>query len=453
MQKEQLISLGQHAVSIAKKYGADVAEAVVSEGRHLSVEVRMGQIETMEEATSHSIGLRVMKGKKTAVCQSNDGSPAGLERLIKDVCEMVDHSEEDAFAGVPPFNELSTSDAHVDLQLYDVKVPSVEAKEGIALALAAEKAAFDHDKRITNSEGASFSRGEGSRALVSSEGFVGYSRGTSASIAMSAVVDDVDAKKRNASEWTAKRFFDELADPKSIGSKAAEKALAKLGAQKVNTQKAPVVFSPEMARSMISLLLSCINGSSVWRKSSYLAGKLGSTVASPLVTLVDDPLMVRGLGSRNFDGEGYLSKKNTFVEAGTLKSYVLDTYCAKRLDLRTTHSASRGSSGGVSPSTSNCMLVPGTASPESIIGDVKQGLYVTETMGFGFNALTGDFSRGAAGFWIENGTISFPVSELTISLNLHDLLLSIDAVGNDLDTRSSIMAPTFRVKEMTIAGK
>ena len=228
---------------------------------------------------------------------------------------------------------------------------------------------------------------------------------------------------------------------------------AKLGARKVETQECAVVFDPDAARSILGLLAGCITGGAIWRRSSYLLDRLGSKVASELVSVVDDPLLPEAPGSRAWDGEGLLSRKNVVVENGVLKTYLLDSYSARKLDMKSTASASRGGSGGVSPGTTNFILSPGKSSPDEIVKSTPKGLYVTDMMGFGFNAVTGDFSRGASGFWIENGEKTFPVSEVTISLNLDQMLQRIDMVGSDLDLRSSVASPTFRVAAMTLAGR
>jgi PmbA protein len=237
-----------------------------------------------------------------------------------------------------------------------------------------------------------------------------------------------------------------------VGEEAARRTLAKLGPRKPATQEIPVIFDPDAGRSILGLLGSCITGGAVWRKSSYLAEREGSVIASDLVTVVDDPLIKRGPGSRPFDGEGLLSRRNVVVQSGVLKMFLLDSYSGRKLDRPSTGNASRGSSAGVGASTTNLLLQPGSLSVEQLMADTDRALYVTGMMGFGFNAVTGDFSRGASGFWIEKGQRVHPVDEVTISLNLDDLLKGIDAVADDLDLRTSIAAPTFRVKSMTLAG-
>ena len=321
-----------------------------------------------------------------------------------------------------------------------------------AEALKGEEASFAHDDRISNSEGASFSRVEGASVLATSGGFVGRSEGTYASLVVRPIAEDEDGKKHTGSYWTARRHQSELRDAKAIGAEAARRTLRKLGARKIKTQEAPVIFDQEVARSIVGLLGGCIMGSGIWRKSSYLVDRLGTDVASKLVTIVDDPLIPRAPGSRPYDGEGLLSRKNVVVSEGELKTYLIDSYSGRKLDMPSTGSAGRGSSGGVGPSTSNFIMQPGDTSVDELIQSTDGGLLVTEMMGFGFNGVTGDFSRGAAGFWVEGGELAYPVSEVTISLNLDEILKRVDAVCDDLELRTSTASPTFRVSSMTIAG-
>ncbi|MGE0790644.1 MAG: TldD/PmbA family protein [Sandaracinaceae bacterium] len=449
----QLLELGDRIVERAKKSGADVAEAVVAGGSHLSTKVRLSEPELVEEAGSRGAGLRVMVGQQVAVSYTSDLSDAGLTRLIEDAVELARLSQPDPFAGPPDASLLSRAEDHVDLELFDARVDGVDGAAALAHAKAAEAAAFAADARITNSEGATFTRASGGRALVTSGGFRGSSSGTYASLVVNPVADDADGKKRRGYYWTAERHLDRLLADDDVGREAARRTVAKLGAQKVETQQCPVVFDPDVGRSILGLLASCVNGGSIWRRSSYLVDREGTQVASELVTVIDDPLIERAPGSRAFDGEGLASRRNVVVERGILKTYLLDSYSARKLSRESTASASRGSSGGVSASTTNFVLSPTEQTPEDLLRSTKRGLYVTEMMGFGFNAVTGDFSRGASGFWIEDGEKVFPVSEVTISLNLDEILKRIDAVASDLDLRTSVATPTFRVSEMTLAGR
>jgi PmbA protein len=449
----RMVELGQDIVARAQKQGATVAECAVQEGAHLSAKVRLGEPELVEEAASRSVGLRVMIGQKVAVTYTSDLTPSGLTRLVEDAIELAQLSQPDPFAGPPDASLLSKASDHRELDLFDAAVDGVDAAEAVRRALLAEKAALGHDKRITNSEGSTFTRVSGAAALVTSGGFQGATRGTYASVVVNPVVDDEGGKKRSGYYWSSRRYLSELESEEAVGVEAARRTLRKLGARKVESQEVPVIFDPDASRSILGLVASCVHGGSIWRRSSYLLDRVGSSIASELVTIVDDPLLPRAPGSRAYDGEGLLSRRNVVVEKGELKGYQLDTYSAKKLDAQSTANASRGSSGGVGVGSTNFHLLPGTESPEAIIRSTKRGLYVTNMMGFGFNAMTGDFSRGASGFWIENGELTFPVSEVTISLNLDELLKRIDAVGSDLDPKTAVAAPTFRVASMTLAGR
>ena len=450
---DELLAVGERVMNQAKKAGADIAEAVVSEGSHLSTKVRLGEPELVEEAGSRALGLRVMVGQQVAVSYTSDLTEDGLRRFVEDAIELARLSQPDEFAGPPDASLLSRREQHAELDLYDPSVHGVDAAQALAHAKAAEAAAMAADARISNSEGSTFSRASGAKALVTSSGFSGVSKGTYASLTVHPVADDEGSKKRSGFYWTAKRHLSGLLSDEEVGREAARRTVAKLGARKVDTQECPVVFDPEVGRSILGLLAGCINGGAIWRRSSYLLDRLGDRVASELVTVVDDPLIAGAPGSRPFDGEGLLSRTNVVVEKGVLKTYLMDTYSARKLGKESTASASRGASGGVGASTTNFVLKPGDMTAEEILKSTKSGLYVTEMMGFGFNAVTGDFSRGASGFWIENGEKTFPVSEVTVSLGLDEMLKRIDAVGDDLDLRSSIATPTFRISAMTLAGR
>lgn len=446
-----LEALAQDVVEQALAGGADVAEAIARSGSELSTKVRLGEPELVEEAAHRGLGLRVIKQHRVALTSTSDLTPRGIARFVRDALELAEISQEDPFAG-PADPELISKAPFPSLELYDPAGDDVTAQRAIELAGRAEKAALDFDPRITNSEGATFSRTAGAFALVLSGGFRGGYAGSYASLVVTPLAEDDGGKKRRGHHWTAKRHLSELDEPEAVGREAARRTLRKLGARKVPTCEAPVVFDPDAARSILGMLGGCIMGGSIWRKSSYLVGREGTRVASDLVTVVDDPLLPRAPGSRPFDGEGLAARSNLVVENGILRTYLCDSYSARKLGRASTGSAARGGSGGVGASTSNFVLWPTSASPDDILRSTKRGLYVTEMMGFGFNAVTGDFSRGAAGFWIEDGVLAYPVSEVTISLNLDQLLQRIDAVGSDLDLRTSTASPTLRVSSMTIAG-
>jgi PmbA protein len=449
---DELVELGDAVVKQALAGGATVAECMLRNGAELSAKVRLGEPELVEEAGHHSAGLRLMKGKRVASTSTSDLSEAGIAQFVRDALELAELSQEDPFAGPADPALLCDPKAAPDLELFDPKGGSITAAEAIAIARKGEQAARDFDKRITNSEGATFGRSAGGVALVLSNGFRAAYEGSYSSLSVVPVADDANGKNRRGYHWTAKRFFEDLQPAEAVGQEAARRTLRKLGARTVATCEAPVVFDPDAARSILGLLAGCVLGSSIWRKSSYLVGREGSVGASPMVTVIDDPLIRRAPGSRPYDGEGLASRRNVVVEKGVLRTYLCDSYSARKLSRQSTGNASRGGGAGVGASTSNFVLQPGTDSNAAIVKGTKRGLYVTEMMGFGFNAITGDFSRGAAGFWIENGELAYPVSEVTISLNVDDLFKSIDAIGDDLDLRTATASPTLRVAKMTIAG-
>ncbi len=447
----ELEALAARVVERALSRGVDVAEAIARSGSELSTKVRMGKPELVEEASHRGIGMRVIKQARVALTSTSDLSDAGLERFVNDALELVEVSQEDPFAGPADPAEIAMS-APVPEDLYDPAVLELDAEQALALATRGEKAALDFDPRIENSDGATFSRVAGGFSIVLSGGFRGGYATSYASLVVVPIAVDEGNKKRRGHHWTARRHLRELDSPEAVGAEAARRTLRKLGARKVPTCEAPVIFDPDAARSIVGMLAGCAMGSSIWRKQSYLAGRIGTKVASDLVTLVDDPSLPRAPGSRPFDGEGLLSRRNVVVEQGTLKTYLCDSYGARKLGMASTASAARGSSGDVGPTTTNFVLQPGTTTPEEILQSTKRGLFVTEMMGYGFNALTGDFSRGASGFWIEDGKLAYPVSEVTISLNADEIWKRVDAIGSDLDLRTATASPTFRVSAMTIAG-
>jgi len=449
--EERLAALAESIGRRALERGADVAEVSARGGFELSVKVRLGQPELVEEAGHHSVSLRVLRGGRVAITSTSDLTEPGIARCVEDALELVELSEVDPQAGPADPGELCHP-PFPDLELFDPAVAAIGGDEALARALAGERAALDFDPRIELSEGATFARADSVGALWLSTGFEGVQRGSYASLNVVPVVSDEGGKKRRGYYWTGARFVDRLEDAAEVGREAARRTLAKLGARKVPTTEAPIVFDPDVARSLVGSFAGCIMGGSIWRKASYLLERENTPVASPLVHLTDDPLIPRAPGSRAYDGEGLASRRNVVVEAGVLRTFLLDCYSARKLGRKSTASASRGG-GSVGPSTTNFVLAAGSTTPEEIIASTERGLYVTELLGFGFNPVTGDFSRGAAGFWIENGKRTFPVSEVTISGTLDGMLKSIDAVGSDLELKTSTAAPTLRVAKMTISGE
>jgi PmbA protein len=448
---KELIEVAGRACELAKRAGADAAEVLVQAGAELSVKVRKGETELVHEAASKALGLRVFRDHRAALTYTSDLSPAALERFVADTVELARLSEPDELNELPDPKDLAREIPELDL--FDPATPGVDAGEALERCRRGETAALEYSEKVTNSEGATYSRVTGASALATTDGFSGGYAGSYQSLVVEPICDDADGKKRNGHWWTADRFLDRLEPPEAVGKKAAELTVRKLGAQKIDTGPLPIVFDPEAGRALVRLLFSVISGGAIYRKSSYLMGREGSEVASSLVSIVDDPLIRRGPGSRPYDGEGLPARKNPVVDRGVLKTYLCDTYSARKLGRKSNGCAGRGVGGAPHVTTSNFLVQSGQTPAAEIVKQVKRGLFVTEMMGFGFNAVTGDFSRGAGGFLIENGELTQPVTEVTISANLDEILKGIDAVGDDLDMRSSTACPTFRVRQMMVAGK
>jgi PmbA protein len=439
----------EQMLAFALRAGADGAEVLVRDGTELEVKVRLGEPELIKEAGSRALGLRVLKDHRAAVTYTSDFSPAAMERFARESVELAALAEPDPTGDLPVPGEMARD--LPDLDLWDESVLGIEVAEAIQRAKVGEAAALKFDRRVTNSEGAVFGRTVGAGAFATSAGFSGATRGTHVSFFVEPICDDADGKKRNGSYWTSSRFVAALADAEAVGVEAARRTVAKLGSRKVATCEVPVVFSPEAARGLLGQFAGVMSGGAVWRRSTYLAQREGTEVASPLCEIVDDPLLLRGPASRPFDGEGLPSRTNVLVSGGVLRMFLCDVFAGRKLGRPSTGSASRGVGGGPHVSTSNLILRPGKT-PAVALEKIERGLYVTELMGFGFNPVTGDYSQGAGGFWIENGERIHPVSEVTVSANFDDLWKKIDAVGDDLDTRSAVQTPTIRVSKMTLAG-
>ncbi len=436
-------------VARALRAGARAADAVVAESEGLAVGVRLGEVEKLKRARQRRAGLRVFVGDSTAIVSTADLTPEGLASLAGDACALARATAPDPHAGLPDAADLAT--ALPDLDLHDPAVERVEADDAIGWANAAERAALDAGPEVTNSEGAEFGSDAGAVAYASSLGFAGAYRGSHASLSVVPVATRNGSMQRDY-WYTAHRKLGALDAPAAVGAEAARRTLRRLGARRPPTCECPVVFEPEIAASLLRHLAGAIAGGALYRKMSFLLDRLGEEIASPLVTVIDDPLRPAGPASRPFDGEGVAQRRQPIVERGVLRSYLLDSYSARRLGLRTTGHAARsvGDAPGAGPT--NFYLEPGPHAPEAIIASVRSGLYVTELIGFGVNLLTGDYSRGAAGIWIENGELAYPVEEFTIAGKLRDMLRDVEMVGSDLVFRGSLACPTVKIARMTVAG-
>jgi PmbA protein len=446
-----LKDMAQDIVRRAISGGATSAECVIQEGDEFSTLVRLGEVETLKEAGSKSIGVRVFNGKRAASTYSSDFSREGLDRMLNSALALSKITSEDPYAGIPESAQLGALEG--DLKLYSADVYSLPGQERIAYARRAEKAALDYDSRIKNSDGGSFDAATGRKILANSHGFIGEYRRSYCSVAAVPIAQSEDGGMQRDYWYSVARSLAKLESPEEVGRVAAQRTLRRLGARKVKTAHVPVVFDPLVANSILGHIFEGVNGDSVYRGASFLAGKLGEKIASDRVTVIDDGTMVGGFGTSPFDGEGIPTRRTVVIENGVLKSYVLNTYTAKKLGLQTTANASRGLAGTPGIGPGNYFLQPGAKTPQQLISEIKDGLYVTEFLGHGANLVTGDYSRGASGLWISGGELAYPVEEITVAGNLKQMFMNIAEIASDLEFRGSIASPTIRIDGLTVGGE
>ena len=441
-----LTDRAERLVNAALKTGADAADAVAVRSMSLSVEVRDGAVEESERAEGDDLGLRVLVGHRQAVVSTNDLAGDASVALAERAVAMARAAPEDKFAGLADSALLAHD--FPDLDLLDPDLPSVAELE--AMAKTAEQGALTV-KGVAKSGGASASAGIGGMVLVTSHGFRGAYLGSRHGISMTAIAGEGTGMERDY-DYSSSLHAADLDSPEKIGRTAGERAVERLNPRKVSTRKVPVVFDPRISGSLVSHLASAANGASVARKTSFLRDKMGAKLFDDGIRIVDDPLRKRGLRSHPFDGEGVAHRRLALVDDGVLHSWLLDCSTARELGLTTTGHASRGASSVPSPSPSNLHMEPGRQSPEDLIADIDDGFYVTDLIGMGVNMVTGDYSRGASGFWIENGKRTYPVSEVTIAGHLFDIFRTLTP-ANDLEFRYSTNAPTLRFEGLTVAGQ
>ncbi|MGA2124647.1 MAG: TldD/PmbA family protein [Xanthobacteraceae bacterium] len=446
LDQSALTGLAERLVEAALRAGADAADVVAVRSMSLSVEVRDGAVEETERSESDDIGLRALVGRRQAVVSTNDIAGDGADALAERAVAMARVAPEDRFAGLADDDRLAKDIPELDL--IDDRVPSVRDLE--ALALEAEAAGLEV-AGVTKSGGASAGAGINGVVLVTSTGFRGAYLGSHHGFSMTAISGNGTGMERDYDFSSALHAAD-LDDAVAVGRKAGERAVRRVNPRKVPTGRVPVVFDPRIAGSLVSHLASAVNGAAIARKTSFLKDKLGSRLFRPGIRIVDDPLRLRGLRSRPFDGEGVAGRSLDLVEDGVLTSWLLDSATARELGLATTGHAQRGVSSAPSPGASNLYLAAGSVAADDLIADIANGFYVTDLIGMGANLITGDYSRGAAGFWIENGKLTFPVSEVTIAGHLTDIFASLQP-ANDLAFRYGTNAPTVRIEGLTVAGQ
>lgn len=439
--------LAQDLLAQAKGQGADDADTLIAEGTEFSVSVRKGEIETLKESGSKALGLRVFVGRRTANAHTSDFSAPALREFAASVVEMARATGEDRAAGLP--DDVVPAE-EIDLGLYDASTMAVPTDKRIEQARTAEATALAVPG-ITNSHGGSYRSGEGFVLLANTRGFMGSYRSSSCSLSVVPIAEKDGAMERDY-WYTYAHGPSGTLPPEEVGRIAAERTLRRVGARKVPTAEVPIVFDPETAPELLGAVFDALSGYAVFRNSTFLRDQIGKEIASPLLTLVDEGRKPGGFGSRPWDGEGSPTRTNTPIEKGVLRHYMCDWYASRKVPATPNGCARRGVGGNPGVGSSNLYFAPGESTPESLIAGVKNGFYVTDLFGFGVDTVSGDYSQGAAGLWIENGALTFPVNEVTIAGNLKDMLRNVDGVGNDLVFRGSSASPTLRLSRMTVSG-
>ena len=439
------LDLLQDLIGRARRAGADAADAVLFEGTSLSHARRLGKTEKLERSEGQDLGLRVFIGRQQAIVSSSDRSPEALDALVERAIAMARTVPEDPYCGIADPAEIARDWPCLDS--FDPAEPRPEML--IEWARAAEDAALAI-KGVSNSEGAEAGWGRSGIAFAASNGFAGAYSGSSHGVSASVIAGSGTGMERDY-EYASAIYAADLRDPAEVGKSAGERAVKRLGAKKMPTCRCPVVFDPRVARSFLSHLLGAVSGPAIARGTSFLKDRLSERIFPEAVTIIDDPHRRRGLRSKPFDGEGIANRRRAIIDKGILTTWLLDLRSARQLGLKTTGHAARGTSSPPGPAATNVWIEPGTVSPKELIGDIKSGFYVTEMMGMGVNGVTGDYSRGAAGFWIDKGEIAFPVSEMTVAGNLKDMFARLVA-ADDLEFKTGADTPTLRIDDMTVAG-
>ena len=441
-----LLNILTDLIKDARKAGADAADAIVVDGTSVSVTWRMGKLEHLERSEGGDIGLRVLKGKRQAIVSSADRSPTALKELVERAVAMARTVPEDPFVGLADPDQIAKF-----LPDLDICDPTELTAEALIARVKDCEASARAIKGVTNSEGASAGWGRSEVAVAASNGFARAYASSGSSLSVSVIAGNTDDGMETDYDYTSAVYVEDLRDPEDVGRTAGERAIAKLGARKMKSQKVPVIFDPRVSRGLVSHVLSAINGSAVARKTTFLQEALHTEVFGPQVTIIEDPHRPRGLRSKPCDAEGLPNQRRNIVDNGILTTWLLDLRTARQLGLASTGHAARGTSSAPSPSATNVWMAAGPKTPQELMSDITSGLYVTDLVGQGVNTVTGDYSRGAVGFWIENGVIAFPVNEVTVAGNLKDIFKHTTP-ANDLEFRHGIDAPTVRIDGMSVAG-
>jgi PmbA protein len=446
-----LSAAAEMAVAAATKAGAQQADALVESGRQFRVDVHQGEIENLKQSEARGLGLRVFVDQKVALVYTSDLRPATLKDLAQRAVTLAKKSTADPFASLPEGPPAMAGDA-ASLKLFDEAVIELSAEKKIAMAKDMEKAALAYDKKILRCDGCSVQSGIGETFLASSTGPAISYRGTSIGAFVNPLADD-GARQQAGGYGDFQRVYSRLKSPEAIGKEGARRAVARVGARSVPAQKVPVVMHPDVAGNWLQNMFAAFSGEQTFKKTSFLTEKLGQKIASDLVTLVDDGLLESGVSTAPFDGEGVPSRRNVLIDKGVLKTFVYNTYWAKKAKAQSTGSATRGyqSSPGIGPK--NLYIANGSSSFDDIMKSIDRGFWMVDQGAFGFNPTTGSYTYQAAGFWIEKGAVAFPVDEITCASTTLDMLAGIAMVGNDLEFSGGINSPTLKIAEMTVSGK
>lgn len=448
----RLLEFAAQALDRAKAAGADTADACLESSRAFTASVLGGRIEKLQQSGTLGLGVRVIVGGAVGFCSGTDLTPAGIDDLARRAVALAAFTTPDEANGVPEPSE-SGEDATANLHVFDPAAPELPADRKIEMALALERAALEADPRIKRTDGATVSSSTGAFAIANSRGIARAWDGTTVSAWVVALADDRDGRQQSGVYGMTKRHLADVAPMEVIGREAASRAIGRLGARRVPTARVPVVMTPEIAGAWIAEMYEAFTGEAVLKKSSWLTGKLGEAIASPLVTLVDDGTLVRGLGSSPYDCEGVRTRRNVLIDGGRCAAFAYDLYHSRRTGHPLTGNGIRGFASTPGIGFHNLFVEPGEPSPTAIVKSVDRGFWYDDSGSFGFNPVTGDYSFQAQGWWIEKGEKVFPVEGVTVAGNSLDMLKSVAAVGNDLDFRTSVACPTLLIGEMTVSGE
>ncbi len=447
---QELVKIAENVISEARRGGADEVDVLVNNFTNTRLKIRLGKVEELRQSNPKALGIRVFKNKRKALTYTSDLRPESISKMVQKALEIVRVSSTDEYNGLPEKHLFGKVQA--DLKLYDPEIAQIPTERKIKMATELEDLGLKQNPLITNSGGSFWNDSYGQSILVNSQGFSGAQEFSSCSLSLQLVAEK-DGVKQTDYWWSGQRAFSQLDSIESIAKTAAARTIRKIGARKPTTQSVPVVYDPQTGADLLAILASVVLGSAIYRKNSFLVDKLNQPIAIEELNIIDDATLPGGIDSRYFDDEGLPARRNIVIENGILKTYLCDCYSARKLKCTPTGSARRGTSTDPSPSTSNFFLPAGKYSPEEIIGSISNGLYLTDLNWVGINYVTGDYSRGAEGIWIENGKLAYPVQEFTVAGNVLEMLKSISMIGNDLEFRGSINSPTFKIDRMMVSGQ